>query len=101
MTGPFAGEEDLSVFLVDGEHAESVTFSTDSGSVVVNGVFFDVFNDDQGIDSANQSFLCTLSEVSQVDRGDVLTRDDGRTYAVRDIQPDGTGFVSIMVHTSL
>lgn len=101
MTAPFAGAEDLTPFLVDGEHAETVSIATSSGTIQVTGIFFDVFTDDDGIDSAVQSFLCSLADAPGVSEGNTLTRDDSSAYTIRDVQPDGTGMVTIMVHAAV
>lgn len=98
MTGPFDGAEDLSAFFVDGEHAESVVIAAAGGDVTVVGAFFESFSDDEGIDSSDMIFQCALADIGASAQGDVLTRDDDSAYTIRDIQPDGTGLVNIVVH---
>lgn len=95
MAGPFGGAEDLSAFIDGDEFAETVSFSTSSGSVDVVGIWDEPFDDPTGIASTLPTLMCRQADCSSVAEGATATRDDASAYVVRQLEPHGAGMVLV------
>lgn len=84
--------EDFTAFFNTDEHATAATYE---GSTV-NGVFDREYSAVLGLEANTPTFTCDESDVSDIAHGDTITID-GTDYTVREIQPDGTGVVVLVL----
>lgn len=79
------------------------TAATWKGTTTVNGIFGNDFYAAEslgvGVDGSQPQFACAESDVSGVARGQALSVS-GTSYTIIDIQPDGTGWVVLILQES-
>jgi polygalacturonase len=89
---PFA--EDLSPFFQTADFATTAALN----SIAVDGIFdaqyYGALND--VFESAKPAFTCAVSDVPTVAQGDTLVIGS-TTYKVRNLQPDGTGIMVLIL----
>lgn len=93
-----AFSEDPSEFL-DTTHGFAVA-ATYNGTTTVNGIFdndyFEIGAGTPGMEGNQPSFLCRAADVPSAAQNDTLLINSV-TYTVVAVQPDGTGFVRLVL----
>jgi len=88
-------DEDLSEFVHDDEHAETATI-TGFGNVL--GIWRDGYAETLEMESSDPRFECAASAVPAIAQRTALTRvKTGLTYAVASVEPDGHGWVALVL----
>ena len=91
--------EDHSQFFRTADFACTGVYTPDGGSATtVFGIFDSLYSDDANVSSRLPVFECAASDVATMAQDDVLTvtgsTDDG-DYYVRELEPDGTGLITL------
>lgn len=94
MAGAFLGA-DLATMLSQAEFAVSATLNASP----IIGIFDSDYVDPLGTVSNSPVLVCASASVSAATRGSVVVVG-AVTYAVRDIQPDGTGVTVLILERS-
>jgi len=85
--------EDRDDFLILDDFA--ITANYNSGTTI-KGIFSNGYVEVGGIESKRPLFTCAAADVSGVNHGKSLVVN-GTTYSVVGVQPDDTGFMTVMV----
>lgn len=101
----FEGPRTAAVFLNEREFAQRCLWRPRQGTAAeIVGIFQDPFNQDTlveaGLETSQPRLRCASAELPEIGEGDVVVipaEDPGdgsgrRTWVVRGVEPDGTGF---------
>lgn len=81
------------------ELGTSVTFTLLAGvasTASVNGIFDNGYAEGVGMEGAQPSFGCAVTDVPGVRHDDALTIDEVE-YVVKEVKPDGDGWVDLVL----
>jgi hypothetical protein len=86
-------ETDLNAFLDTDEHAVSATYN----STTVKVIFDNLYESESGIEGTHPVIQGKASDFSGAVQGSTIIIS-GTTYVMKELQPDGNGWLIIMLH---